>query len=70
MTNFAESQKAFENAQKVIPGGVNSPVRAFGSVGGDPLFIASANRQIPGNRRGLLQVRGWLPGSQRGSCRD
>ncbi len=32
----------FERAQAVIPGGVNSPVRAFGSVGGDPFFVASA----------------------------
>ena len=30
----------FEQAKQVIPGGVNSPVRAFGSVGGDPVFIA------------------------------
>jgi glutamate-1-semialdehyde 2,1-aminomutase len=29
----------FERAQRVIPGGVNSPVRAFGSVGGDPFFV-------------------------------
>lgn len=32
----------FQLAQKVIPGGVNSPVRAFKSVGGEPLFIRSA----------------------------
>jgi glutamate-1-semialdehyde 2,1-aminomutase len=32
----------FARAQKVIPGGVNSPVRAFGSVGGDPFFVESA----------------------------
>ena len=29
----------FERAQRVIPGGVNSPVRAFGSVGGTPYFV-------------------------------
>ena len=34
------SRKLFEEANKYIPGGVNSPVRAFKSVGGDPLFIA------------------------------
>ncbi len=34
------SQQLFEEAQKVIPGGVNSPARAFGPVGGDPRFIA------------------------------
>ncbi len=32
----------FAEAKKVIPGGVNSPVRAFGSVGATPLFISSA----------------------------
>lgn len=32
----------FERALDVIPGGVNSPVRAFGSVGGTPYFVASA----------------------------
>jgi glutamate-1-semialdehyde 2,1-aminomutase len=36
----AKSEAAFERAQKVIPGGVNSPVRAFRSVGGNPPFIA------------------------------
>lgn len=33
----------FTRAQAVIPGGVNSPVRAFGSVGGEPFFTASAH---------------------------
>src|SRR4051794_28468676 len=33
---------AFLRAQGAIPGGVNSPVRAYGSVGGDPRFLASA----------------------------
>jgi glutamate-1-semialdehyde 2,1-aminomutase len=36
----AKSRALFERAQKLMPGGVNSPVRAFRSVGGDPLFIA------------------------------
>ncbi|MGD2120127.1 MAG: glutamate-1-semialdehyde 2,1-aminomutase [Gemmatimonadota bacterium] len=36
------SRKLFERARETIPGGVNSPVRAFGSVGGDPLFIVRA----------------------------
>jgi glutamate-1-semialdehyde 2,1-aminomutase len=36
------SRALFERASRVIPGGVNSPVRAFKAVGGDPLFIASA----------------------------
>ena len=36
------SQQLFERAQKVIPGGVNSPVRAFKAVGGQPRFFARA----------------------------
>ena len=36
------SEELFDRAVKVIPGGVNSPVRAFGSVGGSPLFIKNA----------------------------
>ena len=37
------SRSLFERATKVIPGGVNSPVRAFKAVGGEPLFIARAD---------------------------
>lgn len=37
--NFKKSKSAFNEAKKVIPGGVDSPVRAFGSVGGVPPFI-------------------------------
>lgn len=36
------SQELFERASRVIPGGVNSPVRAFQSVGGDPIYVAKA----------------------------
>ena len=36
------NQQLFTDAQKHIPGGVNSPVRAFKGVGGDPVFFASA----------------------------
>ena len=41
-TNAATNSAAFARAQRVIPGGVNSPVRAFGAVGGTPRFIARA----------------------------
>ncbi len=37
--NISTSEKLFEEAKRFIPGGVNSPVRAFNSVGGNPLFI-------------------------------
>ena len=40
--SIEKSQALFERAQKSIPGGVNSPVRAFKSVGGTPVFIKSA----------------------------
>ncbi len=40
---MTKSEALFERACKVIPGGVNSPVRAFGSVGGTPRMIASAD---------------------------
>src|SRR5262245_4832423 len=39
----ARSQELFRRAQAVIPGGVNSPVRAFRAVGGTPLFISRAS---------------------------
>jgi glutamate-1-semialdehyde 2,1-aminomutase len=37
------SISAFERARRSIPGGVNSPVRAFGAVGGSPVFVRSAS---------------------------
>ncbi len=40
--NQKKSRELFKKAKRLIPGGVNSPVRAFGAVGGSPLFIDSA----------------------------
>src|SRR5947209_2645623 len=40
MPQHSKSIAAFERAGRVIPGGVNSPARAFGGVGGKPIFIA------------------------------
>ncbi len=40
---MSKSEDLFNRAQKVIPGGVNSPVRAFRAVGGKPLFIQRGN---------------------------
>ncbi|MFW5760371.1 MAG: glutamate-1-semialdehyde 2,1-aminomutase [Cyclobacteriaceae bacterium] len=42
MITKEKSRHLFQKAQNYIPGGVNSPVRAFKAVGGDPLFIKSA----------------------------
>jgi|KBSMisStandDraft_5_1062788.scaffolds.fasta_scaffold14079_3 glutamate-1-semialdehyde 2,1-aminomutase len=41
--NFKKSKRLFARAQQLIPGGVDSPVRAFKSVGGSPLFISRAS---------------------------
>ncbi len=40
--NISKSEELFSRAQQSIPGGVNSPVRAFKSVGGNPIFIQKA----------------------------
>lgn len=42
MYEYTSSKSLFERAQQSIPGGVNSPVRAFKSVGGTPVFVARA----------------------------
>ena len=39
---YQRSSALFQSAQKVIPGGVNSPVRAFRAVGGTPIFVQKA----------------------------
>src|SRR4029079_8575095 len=43
MTEVPVSQELFDRAQRVIPGGVNSPVRAFRAVGGTPRFMVSGH---------------------------
>lgn len=43
MLKTDKSREYFESAQHVIPGGVNSPVRAFKAVGGTPIFVKSAS---------------------------
>lgn len=59
------SKELFEAARRHIPGGVNSPVRAFGSVGRTPRFIASANGSrivdVDGNEL-IDYVCSWGPG--------
>ncbi len=59
------SRELFEAAKRHIPGGVNSPVRAFGSVGRTPRFIASAHGSrivdVDGNEM-IDYVCSWGPG--------
>jgi len=61
MTN---SQQLFEKAKNYIPGGVNSPVRAFNGVGGNPLFFKSAKGPIlvdEDNNEYIDYVGSWGP---------
>ena len=58
------SKKLFEEAKKVIPGGVNSPVRAFKSVGGTPVFIKEAKGAYlydEDNNRYIDFISSWGP---------
>lgn len=63
--NEVTSKALFEEAKEVIPGGVNSPVRAFGSVGRTPLFIDHAKGShiydVDGNEF-IDYVCSWGPG--------
>ena len=64
MSNCKDSGALFERAKKVMPGGVNSPVRAYRSVGMDPLFIESArgNRIYDAEGREYIDFVGsWGP---------
>lgn len=62
--NNAKSIAAFESAQQVIPGGVDSPVRAFKGVGGTPPFIERGEGaymiDLDGNRY-VDFVQSWGP---------
>lgn len=60
----SSSHAAFARARSLIPGGVNSPARAFGGVGGEPIFFREAQGQwltdIDGNRY-LDYIGSWGP---------
>ena len=64
MQSHKNSARLFAEAQRVIPGGVNSPVRAFKSVGGDPLFMQRGEGpfifDVDGNRY-IDHVMSWGP---------
>lgn len=58
------SSELFENAQKHLVGGVNSPVRAFKSVGGTPLFVSRAKGAYlygPDDKRYIDYIGSWGP---------
>ena len=59
-----QNEVLFERAQKVIPGGVNSPVRAFRQVGGVPRFVSKANGPYfwdADNKRYIDLIMSWGP---------
>lgn len=60
----SKSEALFEEAKKLMPGGVNSPVRAFSSVGGDPIFFERAKGaytwDVDGNKY-IDYVGSWGP---------
>lgn len=62
--NRENSSRLFPIAKRVMPGGVNSPVRAFNAVGGDPLFVKSAKgsrmTDVDGNEF-IDYVASWGP---------
>lgn len=64
MPHIPKSIELFAEAQKLLPGGVNSPVRAFRAVGGQPLFIrkgeAAYMHDVDGNRY-IDYVLSWGP---------
>jgi glutamate-1-semialdehyde 2,1-aminomutase len=61
---LSRSRSLFQEAQQLLPGGVNSPVRAFRAVGGNPIFIDRASGpylyDVDGNRY-LDYVQSWGP---------
>jgi len=62
--NHDQSHALFSRAQQLLPGGVNSPVRAFKSVGGEPFFVQRADgaflHDVDGNRY-IDYVGSWGP---------
>jgi glutamate-1-semialdehyde 2,1-aminomutase len=60
----SKSHAAFDRAKRLIPGGVNSPARAFGAVGGEPVFIARGGGaylyDLDGNRY-IDFIASWGP---------
>lgn len=62
--NIEKSKSLFDQAKKYIPGGVNSPVRAFKAVGGDPLFFKSAKGALMIDEDGnkfIDMINSWGP---------
>ena len=63
-SRYARSEKLFASSSRILPGGVDSPVRAFKSVGGHPLFVSKARgahiNDVDGHRY-VDYVMSWGP---------
>ena len=63
-SRYARSEKLFAASSRILPGGVDSPVRAFKAVGGTPVFVARARgahlEDVDGNRY-VDYVMSWGP---------
>ena len=62
--NMEQSKKLFTAAQVHIPGGVNSPVRAFKAVGGSPIFFEKAEKAYlfdADGKRYIDFIQSWGP---------
>ena len=61
---YQRSSRLFKEAKEFIPGGVNSPVRAFKAVGGNPVFIKKAKGAYlfdEDNNRYIDYISSWGP---------
>ena len=64
MNKIDKSIKLFEEAQLLMPGGVNSPVRAFKNIGGNPIFFEKASGAYlydAGGNEYIDYIRSWGP---------
>ena len=63
-SRYSRSEKLFAAAERILPGGVDSPVRAFQAVGGEPLFVRRGSgamlEDVDGNRF-IDYVMSWGP---------
>ena len=64
MMDHSRSRTLFAQAQQTIPGGVNSPARAFKAVGGDPVLIARGNGASMFDVDGNAYLISWALGDR------
>ena len=62
--NHDQSHALFSRAQELLPGGVNSPVRAFKSVGGEPFFVERADAPTCTTSTATATSTTWVRGAR------